>query len=134
MGVPGSSRWIWYRSTYSVPSRRRLWSISVMIALRDNPFPLGPGRIGWRTLVAITTSSRSAKSRRAFPRISSLEPSEYMFAVSNKLMPASSACLISGRLSSSPSDHTGCPRPGSPYVIAPIAIGETSSPVVPSLM
>ena len=76
-----------------MPSRRRLWSISVMIALRDRPLPLGPGRIGWRTLVAMTMSSRSAKSRRARPRISSLEPWEYMLAVSKKLMPASSGVL-----------------------------------------
>lgn len=43
-----------------VPSLRRLWSISVMIAVRDRPFPFGAGRIGWRNLVATTTSSRSA--------------------------------------------------------------------------
>ena len=40
----------------------------------DNPIPFGPGRIWWRSLVAITTSSRSAKSLSARPRISSLEP------------------------------------------------------------
>jgi alkanesulfonate monooxygenase SsuD/methylene tetrahydromethanopterin reductase-like flavin-dependent oxidoreductase (luciferase family) len=40
-------------------------------------------------LVAITTSSRCAKSRIARPRISPLLPSEYRFAVSKKLMPPS---------------------------------------------
>ncbi len=36
-----------------------------MIALRDSPRPLGPSRIGWRSFVAITTASRSAKSLSA---------------------------------------------------------------------
>jgi hypothetical protein len=51
--------------------------------------------------------ARSAKSRRARPTISSLDPCEYIFAVSKKLMPASTACRISGRLSASVSDHVG---------------------------
>ncbi|KQW04198.1 hypothetical protein ASD08_42705 [Streptomyces sp. Root369] len=85
-----------------------------MIALRDRPRPLGPSLIGWRSFVAITTASRSAKSLSARPRISSLEPFEYMLAVSKKLMPLSSACLMSGRASCSPFDQTGCPRSGSP--------------------
>jgi hypothetical protein len=41
---------------------------------------LGPGRIGRRTFVAITTSSRSAKSFSARPTISSLESCEYRLA------------------------------------------------------
>src|ERR1700754_878265 len=57
-----------------------------------------------------------------------------MFAVSKKLIPASSACLISGRLSSSGSDQTGWPRSGVPKLMAPMAMGETSSPLLPSLM
>jgi hypothetical protein len=57
---------------------------------------VGPGRIGCRTLVAMTTSSRSAKSFSARPTISSLEPCEYMFAVSKKLMPALD-CLLDQR-------------------------------------
>lgn len=85
-----------------------------MIALRDSPRPFGPSRMGWRSFVAITTASRSAKSLSARPRISSLEPFEYMFAVSKKLIPASTACRMSGRASCSPFDQTGCPRPGSP--------------------
>jgi hypothetical protein len=38
--------------------------------------PLGPLRIGEYTFVAITTSSREAKSLTARPRISSLRPAE----------------------------------------------------------
>src|SRR5215472_1642221 len=45
-----------------MPSRRRLLSISVKIALRESPAPLGPGRIRPYTLVAMTTSSRRPKS------------------------------------------------------------------------
>jgi hypothetical protein len=56
-------------------------------------------------LVAITTSSRRVKSLIARPRISSLLPSEYRFAVSKKLMPPSRARLMKGRLSSSPMLH-----------------------------
>ena len=73
--------------------------------------PSGPGRIGCRTFVAMRTSSRLAKSFSAPPKISSLEPYEYMFAVSKKLMPASTACLMRGRLSSSASDHGGSRGP-----------------------
>ena len=47
-------------------------------------------------------SSRRAKSLIARPRISSLLPSEWRFAVSKKLMPTSSARLMNGRLYSSP--------------------------------
>jgi hypothetical protein len=47
-----------------------------MIALRERPPPLGPSRIGMKTLVATTISSRSAISRSARPVISSLVPSE----------------------------------------------------------
>jgi hypothetical protein len=60
IGTSGSQRWIWYRSTKSVPRRFRLASISAKIALRDRPMPLGPLRMRWLTLVAITTSSRRA--------------------------------------------------------------------------
>ncbi|SKV55963.1 Uncharacterised protein [Mycobacteroides abscessus subsp. abscessus] len=85
-----------------------------MIAFRDSPRPFGPERMGCRSLVAITTASRSANWRSARPRISSLDPLEYMFAVSKKLIPASRACWINGRLADSSSDHTGWPRSGSP--------------------
>jgi hypothetical protein len=46
----------------------------------------------------MTTSSRRAKSLIARPRISSLLPSEYRFAVSKKLMPPSRALWMKGRL------------------------------------
>ena len=44
-------------------------------------------------------------SLSARPTISSLLPAEYTFAVSKKLIPASTACRISGRLASSSSVH-----------------------------
>ncbi len=47
-----------------------------MIALRESPAPLGPGRVLPCTFVASTTSSRRAKSFSALPVISSLVPSE----------------------------------------------------------
>ncbi len=72
-----------------------------MIALRDRPPPFGPGRIGKYTLVAITTSSRFAKSLSARPSTVSLSPCEYMFATSKKVMPSSSARWMKGRLSAS---------------------------------
>ncbi len=77
-----------------------------MMCLRDSPRALGPLPIGLNTLVAITTSSRLARSFSARPVTSSLAPSEYMSAVSKKLIPASSACLKNGRLSSSSSTHS----------------------------
>src|SRR5258708_2923539 len=46
------------------------------------------------TLVAITISSRRAKSRIARPRISSLLPSEYRFAVSKKLIKAQARKIL----------------------------------------
>jgi hypothetical protein len=76
-----------------------------MIALRDSPVPFGSSRMVENTLVASTISSRLAKSLSARPVISSLDPSEYTFAVSKKLIPASRACRISGRLASSSSDQ-----------------------------
>ena len=59
-GTLESQRWIWYRSTKSVPRRFRLASISAKMAFLDRPMPLGPLRIRWLTLVAITTSPRRA--------------------------------------------------------------------------
>src|SRR6476661_5319287 len=104
------------------------------MALRDRPRPLGPCRIAPCTFVAMTVSSRRVKSARARPMISSLEPLEYTLAVSKKLMPASTAWRISGRLWSSGSVQGCGPRPGSPYVMHPSATGEMSMPVLPSLM
>ena len=97
-----------------MPRRRRLWSISVMIALRDKPQPFGPWRIWPWTLVATTSSSRSANSASARPTISSLVPSEYTLAVSKKLIPASTARLMNGRDASSSSVHRWAPRSGMP--------------------
>jgi hypothetical protein len=57
------------------------------------------------SLVAMTTSSRSANSLKAPPRISSLLPMDYTFAVSRKLTPNSRAVLMIGRLFSSLSTH-----------------------------
>jgi hypothetical protein len=74
-----------------------------MIALRDRPRPFGPGRIAPLTFVAMTTSSRRAKSRSARPTISSLLPCEYTLAVSKKLTPNSSARWMNGRAASSSS-------------------------------
>ena len=74
------------------------------MCLRDRPRSLAVGPIGLNTLVATTTCSRGiASSRRARPRTSSLAPSEYMSAVSKKLIPASQARRKNGRLASSSS-------------------------------
>ena len=80
-----------------------------MIALRDRPTAFGPLRIGPLTLVASTISSRFAMSASARPMNSSLVPIEYTFAVSKKLMPASSACWMNGRDVSSSSDQACVP-------------------------
>jgi hypothetical protein len=85
-----------------------------MIALRDSPAPFGPSCIRPCTLVASTISSRRAYSTSARPTISSLLPAEYTLAVSKKLIPASSACRMNGRLDSSSNDQPCAPRLGSP--------------------
>jgi len=59
--------------------------------LRDNPPPFGPSRITPFSLVAITVSSRFALAFSQRPSTRSLSPIAYTFAVSKKLMPASSA-------------------------------------------
>lgn len=66
------------------------------------------------TFVAMTISSRFVMAFSARPVISSLEPSEYTFAVSKNVMPSSTARRISGIESSSPSVHAWLPRVGSP--------------------
>jgi hypothetical protein len=66
------------------------------------------------SLVATTISSRWAYSRNARPVISSLEPAEYTFAVSKKLIPASIARRKNGRAASSSSDQAWVPCPESP--------------------
>src|SRR5580693_5011164 len=105
-----------------------------MIALRERPAAFGPSRVGALSLVAITTLSRLVKSLSARPTNSSLPPFEYMLAVSKKLIPASSACLIRSRLAPSSTDQAGWPRDGSPNPMQPMQIGDTSRPLWPSLM
>ena len=117
-----------------MPSRRRLASTSLMMALRDRPIEFGPLRFEWKTLVATTTSSRLAKSRRARPVISSLVPSEYVFAVSKKLKPSSSARRMKGRPCSSSSVQGWAPLSGTPKLMHPRQSRDTSSPERPSLM
>ena len=77
------------------------------MCLRERPPWLGWSLIGWKSLVAMTTRSRGGpNSRNARPSTSSLAPSEYMSAVSKKLMPSSRARRINGRLSSSSRTHS----------------------------
>jgi hypothetical protein len=63
--------------------------------------------MGWKTFVATTTWSRRANSFSARPRTSSLAPREYISAVSKKVTPRFSACLMNGRLAAS-SSVQGC--------------------------
>src|SRR5579875_1069444 len=102
------------------------------MALRDSPRPLGPSCITPCTFVARTISSRLAISPRARPTISSLDPAEYTLAVSKKLMPASSAWRIKGRLASSSRVQGWLPRFGSPKLMQPRQMTDTSIPVRPS--
>ncbi len=65
----------------------------------------GPSVIGKWTFVARTISSIRPYFRSARPVTSSLAPSEYMSAVSKKLMPASIARRKNGWACSSVSTH-----------------------------
>ena len=65
----------------------------------------GPVPSGRTLFVAITRSSRRANSIRARPTTSSLFSTEYMSAVSKKLMPNSNAFLMNGWLCSSGRAH-----------------------------
>ena len=72
----------------------------------------GRSFIGQNTFVAMTSSSSFAMDRSARPVISSLTPSEYMSAVSKKLIPLSSANLKKGWAavsSSTQARHWGLP-------------------------
>ena len=85
-----------------MPSRRRLLSISAKIALRDSPAPFGAGShpaidlggdhdlVPPRKILDGATEDLLAVAKRI------------ALAVSKKLIPASSAFLMNGRLSSSP--------------------------------
>ena len=79
--------------------------MAAMMCLRESPRSFGALPVGKKTFVAMTTSSRLAKSCSARPTTSSLTPFEYMLAVSKKLMPASSASRRKGRLASSSRIH-----------------------------
>ena len=99
------------------------------MCLRDRPPALGSSLILKKTLLATTTSDRSAMSLRAPPRISSLTPNEYISAVSKKLTPNSSARSMIGRLSSSVNiygRHFLLPK-----VSVPRQIRDTLSPELP---
>jgi hypothetical protein len=98
MSVSGSGRCIWYRSMWSVCSRRRLFSTSWTIQRRELPCMLGSGPIEPCAFVASTTLSRRPSS--AWPTISSDSPAEYTSAVSTKLMPLSRAAWMIRMLSS----------------------------------
>jgi hypothetical protein len=89
MSVVWSGRCTWYRSIQSVRSRRRLSSTARVIQRRELPPEFGSSPMGKWTLVASTMSSR--RPCRAWPTISSDSPSEYMSAVSTKLIPWPSA-------------------------------------------
>ena len=99
--------------------------------LRDRPRSFGPSPIGKNALVAITAWSRVVKSLRARPTICSLTPREYMSAVSKKLIPASSARRMNGRLASSGSIQGR--HAVDPKVIVPRQRRETRRPVRPRL-
>ena len=81
----------------SMPSRRRLASQPCTMCLRDKPAMFGADDMGLKTLVATTHSFSRANSLSARPVTSSLAPSEYMSAVSKKLMPLSTARRKNGR-------------------------------------
>ena len=85
-----------------------------MIAPRESPRSCGPEPITPASFVATITWSRVVNSRSIRPVISSLEPSEYTFAVSKVVMPASTASRKNGREASSVSDQPCPPAAGSP--------------------
>ncbi|XYX58164.1 hypothetical protein ACAD28_00810 [Clavibacter nebraskensis] len=85
-----------------------------MMCFRDSPREFGPSPMAPCTLVAMTTSSRVVIAFSARPVISSLDPSEYTFAVSKNVIPSSTARRMSGIESSSVSVHAWLPRVGSP--------------------
>ena len=95
-----------------MPSRRRLASHACWMCLRESPPMFGRSFGGKNTFVAITISSRTAYSRSRRPVTTSLSPSEYMSAVSKKLMPASTARRKNGLAAASSSTqgrHDGEP-------------------------
>src|SRR5688500_15495540 len=99
------------------------------MCLRDKPCLFGPSPMRLKTFVAMTISSSLPNSRNKRPVISSLTPSEYMSAVSKKLMPASIAVLKNGGAASASRTHGR--HFGSPYDMQPRQRRETVTPVWP---
>src|ERR1041385_3979414 len=102
------------------------------MCLRERPPIFGPEVIGKKTLVAMTSSSRFPNSRSARPVTSSLAPSEYMSAVSKKLMPASIARWKNGRAASSSRIHGR--QLDEPYVMQPRQRRENFRPGLPRVV
>src|SRR5262245_62409533 len=102
-----------------------------MMARRDSPEPPGPSCISKNTLVASTTSSRRVYLFTARPTISSELPKLYTLAVSQNVMPSSTACRNKGSAASSPSDHSLKPREVSPKLMQPSAMRLTFRPALP---
>ena len=75
------------------------------MCLRDSPPRFGASPQRKKTFVAITTSSRRACRPSKRPVISSDTPSEYMSAVSKRLIPSSRARTTKGSASASGSTH-----------------------------
>src|SRR5471032_1933946 len=90
----------------------------------------GPLVIGKFNFVARTISSRFAYSLSARPVTSSLAPSEYMSAVSKKLMPDSTALRKNGLAAGSSRTHGR--HLELPKLMHPRARRETVRPVRPS--
>src|SRR6185437_15984151 len=107
--------------------------MACLMCLRERPRSLAEGPMGLNTLVAMTACSRGMASlRRALPRTTSLAPFEYMSAVSKKLMPASQARWMKGRLSGS--SRTQGRHFEVPYVMQPRQRRETLTPARPRLV
>jgi hypothetical protein len=92
----------------------RLQALQALVQLEEDllarePLPFGSSRITPFSLVAITMFSRFVFAFKNLPTNSSLDPVEYTFAVSQKLMPKSKACLKNGWLCDSFKAHAWLP-------------------------
>ena len=102
---------------------------------REDPRPFGPEPASPKTFVATTTSSRlTPRFFSACPVIRSDAPSEYVSAVSMKLIPASSARASSASASACSTVPITLNAPLAPKVIVPKHSSDTNSPVEPSLL
>src|SRR5690348_15907239 len=90
-----------------------------MISDREPPCPARPN------LLAMITSSRLPAFESAAPRNSSLLPPPYISAVSNSVMPASSAALTTSAVSSGPMRM--------PKLLQPRPSTDTAKPELPTL-